>query len=213
MTISFNMIGHHGRLGNQMFQYATLKSIALKHGYDFTIPPSDFNDPYHDHQLFEAFELGSVPKENIRMNDVGQRVSEGHFHFNQTLYDQCPDNTDIFGYFQTEKYFSEFADEVKKDLTFKKNILSIAQEYRKQIDSEEVISLHVRRGDYVSQPWHGCCPMEYYQEALSRLDSKLPVIVFTDDPNWVLNENIFGSDRFYVSQNNSNVFDMSLMTL
>lgn len=213
MTISFNMLGHHGRLGNQMFQYATLKSIAMKHGYDFTIPPSDFNDAYHDHQLFEGFELGSVPQENIRINNVDKRAEEGHFHFNQALYEQCPDNVDIFGYFQTEKYFSEFADEVKKDLTFKESIRTIAQEYRNQIDSDEVISLHVRRGDYVNQPWHGCCPMEYYQKALSMLDSNLPVIVFTDDPKWVLNENIFGSDRFFVSEGNSNLFDMCLMTL
>ena len=91
MTISFNMLGHHGRLGNQMFQYATLKSIAMKHGYDFTIPPSDFNDPYHDHQLFEGFELSSVPQENIRINNVDKRAEEGHFHFNQALYEQCPD--------------------------------------------------------------------------------------------------------------------------
>ena len=93
------------------------------------------------------------------MNNVDKRAEEGHFHFNEALYEQCPDDIDIFGYFQTEKYFSEFADEVKKDLTFKENIRTIAQEYRNQIDSEEVISLHVRRGDYVNQPWHGCCPM------------------------------------------------------
>ena len=55
MTISFNMLGHHGRLGNQMFQYATLKSLADKNNYDFTIPSSDFRDPWHDHQLLEGF--------------------------------------------------------------------------------------------------------------------------------------------------------------
>ena len=213
MTISFNMLGHHGRLGNQMFQYATLKSIASKHGYNFTIPPSDFNDPWHDHQLFEGFELHSLSQENIKFNDVKYRAEEEHFHFNQELYDTCPDDIDLFGYFQTEKYFSDIAADVKKDFTFKKEILSVAKEYRNQIDSSEVISLHIRRGDYVNQPWHGCCSLEYYQTALSMLDSNLPVIIFTDDPKWALSQNIFGSDRFYVSQGNSNLFDMCLMTL
>ena len=213
MTISFNFLGNRGRLGNQMLQYATLKSIATKHGYDFTIPPSDFKDPWHDHQLFEGFELYGLPKENIRINNVSHRAEEGCFHFNQELYENCPDNVDLFGYFQTEKYFSEISDEVKRDFTFKENILSVAKNYRSQIDGNEVISLHVRRGDYVNQPWHGCCPLEYYEQALSMLDKDLPVIIFTDDPNWVLNENIFGSDRFYVSQGNSNLFDMCLMSL
>ena len=76
MTISFNMLGHHGRLGNRMFQYATLKSISQKHGYDFTIPPSNFNDPWHDHQLFEGFELCSLPKENIKYNQNNKKQGE-----------------------------------------------------------------------------------------------------------------------------------------
>jgi len=213
MTISFNLLGNYGRLGNQMFQYATLKSIATKHGYEFTIPPSDFRDPWHDHQLFDAFKLYSLSKSNIRINDAQKRVNEEYFHFDQELYENCPDNVDLLGYFQTEKYFLEISEEVKKDFTFKENILSVAKDYRSQIDSDEVISLHVRRGDYVNQPWHGCCPLEYYQKALSMLDNDLPVIIFTDDPNWVLNENIFESDRFYVSHRNSNLFDMCLMTL
>ena len=53
--IGFNHLGIVGRLGNQMFQYSTLRGIADKHGYDFTIPESDFVDEWNDHQLFEAF--------------------------------------------------------------------------------------------------------------------------------------------------------------
>ena len=75
MTISFNVLGHYGRLGNQMFQYATLKSIASKHGYKFTIPDSNFQDSYHDHQLFEAFELSSLSKDSVRLNEVNKRLS------------------------------------------------------------------------------------------------------------------------------------------
>jgi len=213
MTISFNMLGHHGRLGNQMFQYATLKSIAQKHEYDFTIPPSNFDDPWHDHQLFEGFELFSLPKENIKYNQTQQRVEEEHFHFNSELFENCPDNVDLFGYFQTEKYFCDIADDVKKDFTFKENIMSLAKNYRDEIKSEELISLHIRRGDYVNQPWHGCCSLEYYQQALLTLDDNIPVIIFTDDPKWALEQDIFSSDRFYVSQGNSNLFDMCLMTL
>ncbi len=39
--IGYNTLGTNGRLGNQMFQYASLRGIADKHGYDFCIPPED----------------------------------------------------------------------------------------------------------------------------------------------------------------------------
>ena len=213
MTISFNMLGHHGRLGNQMFQYATLKSIATKHGYEFVVPPSNFVDPWHDHQLFEGFELYSLHKENVRYNNTKKRIEEQFFHFNAFLYENCPDNVDLFGYFQTEKYFKEFKEDIKKDFTFKKNILSPAKEYLNSIGSEDVISIHIRRGDYVNQPWHGCCSLDYYENALSIIDLNCPVIIFSDDPKWVLEQKIFESDRFYVSEGNSNLFDMCLMSL
>lgn len=213
MTISFNMLGHYGRLGNQMFQYATLKSIAKKHNYQFLIPPSDFKDPWHDHQLFEGFNLPSLSQTNIGFNNTKLTVEEGQFNFNEDLYENCPDNVDLLGYFQTEKYFKEIKNEIKKDFTFKDEIYSSAKEYRDSIKTDEVISLHIRRGDYVNQPWHGCCPLEYYENALSKLNDNDPVIIFTDDPEWALNQKFFESDRFYISNGNYNLFDMCLMTL
>ena len=39
--LAFNNIGSLGRLGNQMFEYAALRGIATKHGYEFMIPPPE----------------------------------------------------------------------------------------------------------------------------------------------------------------------------
>ena len=39
--LAFNKLGNLGRLGNQMFEYATLRGISAKHGYDWMIPPYD----------------------------------------------------------------------------------------------------------------------------------------------------------------------------
>ena len=44
--LAFNHLGTLGRLGNQMFQYAPLRGIAAKIGYDFGIPPSNFQDMF-----------------------------------------------------------------------------------------------------------------------------------------------------------------------
>jgi hypothetical protein len=54
--IGYNHLGRNGRLGNQMFQYASLRGIAAKHGYDWCVPPSEFKDQWNDHQLFDAFQ-------------------------------------------------------------------------------------------------------------------------------------------------------------
>ena len=39
--LTFNGIGSLGRLGNQMFEYAAIRGIAAKHGYDWMIPTPD----------------------------------------------------------------------------------------------------------------------------------------------------------------------------
>ena len=57
LMLAFNHLGKLGRLGNQMFQYASLRGIAARRGYDFGVPPSSFSDIWQEHQLFEVFEL------------------------------------------------------------------------------------------------------------------------------------------------------------
>ena len=78
--IGYNHLGRNGRLGNQMFQYAALRGIADKHGYDWCIPPSDFIDQWNDHQLFDAFKLPYV--EHVKM--LGETyLEEKSFTFDQ----------------------------------------------------------------------------------------------------------------------------------
>ena len=89
-----------------MFQYATLRGITDKHGYDFIIPESDFADEWNDHQLFDAFKLPNL-KNRGKVDD--KYLQERQFHFDQELVDKCPDDVSLYGYFQTEKYFSNIA--------------------------------------------------------------------------------------------------------
>ena len=74
--IGFNHLGIVGRLGNQMFQYTTLRGIADKHGYDFIIPESDFADEWNDHQLFESFSNFLILRiEGRLMTSISKNVS------------------------------------------------------------------------------------------------------------------------------------------
>ena len=50
--IGFNALGHLGRLGNQMFQFAALKGIARNRGYEYCIPPSQMQGEWKDHHQY-----------------------------------------------------------------------------------------------------------------------------------------------------------------
>ena len=207
--IGFNHLGIIGRLGNQMFQYAALRGIADKHGYDFTIPESDFNDEWNDHQLFEVFDLPNL-KNRGRVAD--KFLQERQFNYDPELVEQCPDDVSLYGYFQTERYFSHIADSIKEDFTFKKDVVENCKEVMEELS--EPIALHVRRTDYVEKSQdHPPCSMKYYHEALKRFHEKRPVVIFSDDVKWCKEQDIFKPDRFLVSETDNNIYDMCMMTM
>jgi hypothetical protein len=197
MTISYNRLGSNGRLGNQMFQYAGLRGIAAHRGFDWMIPAADsYGDS--NYGLFDCFEMSSVQEKNLGFMNA-QSIATGQFHFSQEFFDTCPDNVNLHDYFQTEKYFENIKDEIKKDFTFKKNILGPCKEIIEDIDNP--IFIHIRRGDYLnSQQAHPVCPIEYYQKALSHFDSDIPALVFSDDIEWCKNQELFSDDRFMMSE-------------
>jgi len=207
--IGFNHLGIIGRLGNQMFQYAALRGIADKHGYEFTIPESNFQDEWTDHQLFEVFNLPNL-KHRGRVAD--RFIQERQFNYDPELVEQCPDDISLYGYFQTEKYFSHIADSIKEDFTFKREVVANCEEVMESIDNP--IALHVRRTDYVEKSQdHPPCSLEYYEDALKKFDHKRPVVIFTDDIKWCKEQEIFKPDRFLVSETQDNIYDLCMMTM
>lgn len=210
--LAFNHLGHLGRLGNQMFQYATLRGIAARRGYDFGIPPSHFENEWRSHQLFEVFDLPHLPKKNIKYLDGGNApvVEERFFHFDQLLLDQCPNDVSLFGFFQSEKYFKHIENSIKEDFTFRSHILEPCKEIFESFDNP--VSLHVRRTDYLTNSAnHHNLDMNYYKNALRYFDER-QVVVFSDDPEWCKEQEIFSDDRFLISESNDNKIDLCLMT-
>lgn len=196
--ISFNNLGRVGRLGNQMFQYAALKGIARRNGYEFCIPFSPELNEWMDHQLCKYFVLD----DNLILSSPSQGSTwqERMFNFDEEFFNSCPDEVDIVGYFQTEKYFISIRDEILKDFHIKGDFERPANEY---------VAMHVRRGDYVtSQSHHPVCPVEYYEKALDIIDSRLPVLVVSDDIDWC-KENVRAD--IYMS-GTSNIEDLFIMT-
>ena len=213
MTVSFNGLGNEGRLGNQMFQYAFIRGMSKRYGYDFIIPDANANR-FDNYGLFDCFELegcktgeGSYP--TLECRDTA---------FNQKFLDECTDNTNYSGVFQTEKYFANATEELRKDFTFHKEILDPCQEFIDNVG--DVIFLHVRRGNsnlvgkrgekwsyQLLQDYHPLMKKEYYLKALSHFDESKKVIVLSDTIDWCKEQDWLQDDRFLFSDSSYEVFD------
>lgn len=210
--LAFNQIGNLGRLGNQMFEYAALRGIASHHGYDWCIPPFHLKG-IENYSLNDCFKLESVKENNIQLKNNFSYIQERFFHFDEELFNECPDNVSLHGFFQSEKYFSHISEQISKDFSFRDEYFDPCQNMMKNFEGQDPIMLHVRRGDpnlvdprgfkwsYVNCPQqHPVQSIEYYENALSYFDDEQPVIVFSDSPEWVKEQKFFSSDRFFISE-------------
>ena len=213
--IGFNALGRMGRLCNQMFQYAALRGLSSKNGVEICIPyyQNAVDDGIGNMlrtELFDSFNL--KVKTGLLNNGHAPVVHERFFHFDQELFDHCPDHISLQGYFQTEKYFKHIEHQIRAEYTFVDDILEPSIEMIRSIDNP--IALHIRRGDYViNSENHFNLPLEYYEAALKHFNDDRNVIVFSDDSKWCHEQPLFSDDRFIISDNDDNRVDLCLMSL
>ena len=213
--IGFNALGRMGRLCNQMFQYAALRGLSSKIGAEICIPyyqqaVDDGIGNMLRTELFDSFNL--KVKTGLLNNGHAPVVQERFFHFDQELFDHCPDHVSLQGYFQTEKYFKHIEHQIRDEFTFFHEILDPCKEMISSVSNP--IALHIRRGDYIiNSENHFNLPIEYYEAALKYFDDDRNVIVFSDDSKWCHDQSLFSDDRFIVSDNDDNRVDLCLMSL
>ena len=197
--IGNNRIGCNGRLGNQMFQYASMRGIASVKGFDWVVPPENY-DHTANYALFETFKMTNVQEKNIGFVE-GETLKETIHCYDENLVDSCSDNTNLDGFFQTEKYFENIVDEIRSDFTFKDEYLKPCKEFIDSLDTTPIF-LHVRRGDAIGKEhYHPVAPISYYVEALKRFDKDTSCFVFSDDLDWCKSQELFKSDRFLFNDN------------
>ena len=177
-----------GALGNQMFQYASLRGIADKCNTEWKIPKPGSTTIYYN--LFDIFKMSSVTENNFINKENYPNLRAKSFRFDPSLF-LLNQNYNLNDYLQTEKYFAHIKDDILKDFSFKESF-NIEEEY---------IFIHVRRTDYVKLPnHHPVCTMEYYNKALKYFPENIMVKVFSDDLEWCKNN--FIGDRFIIKDNN-----------
>ena len=160
-------------------------------------------------ELYDAFDI--YPK-NQGLLPTNEYVQEAYFHFDQDLYNECPDNCSIVGYFQSEKYFNNIREEIVRDFTVKKQYRDDCKLILTAFDHP--IALHVRRGDFlINSLNHHNLSMRYYKNALECFDEDRQVIIFSDDPDWCYKQKLFASDRFIIPKSDSPYHDLYLCLL
>jgi hypothetical protein len=219
--IGFNVLGQLGQLGNQMFQVAALRGIASHKGYNFCFPIT--NDVYVDHlgnklrvDIQNVFTLQNVSPLNIQFIDPGRpTVAEGTFHFNEKLFDECPDWVTLQGFFQSEKYFAHDKGMVREMFTFRPEIIEGARAMVNSLNKAPV-ALHIRRGDFLRNSGnHHNLELEWYARALDKIDlGGRQVAIFSDDPAWCKKQKLFeDDDKFLISEGNTHYTDLAMMSL
>ena len=204
------------QFGSQMGQYAGLYAVSKKLNLEIKL----FDEYIHQFRgvkLFDAFELdhhrcsiSDVPPIDKKFSLKDIKVDLDVFSLDPAL------NWDIDGWFHLYHYWHEYQDDLIKIFQFKSNILNQAISNIKKVRESEsypIVSLHVRRGDYL-QVASLNLTLDYYSEAISIFLEKFPyfkLLVFSDDIDWC-KEYIVGDNVFY-SENNSNYVDMCMMSL
>lgn len=148
-------------------------------------------------------------------------VVEPHFHYWPGIM-EVSHNAYLAGYWQSEKYFSDVAETVRADFTFRLSLSRQNAELAERIGQTMAVSLHIRRGDYASNPKanaaHGLCSLEYYRQAVQHVAEHIECpefFIFSDDIAWAKSNLKIDFPCWYVDQNQGaeSYNDMRLMSL
>jgi hypothetical protein len=207
----------NGGLGNQMFQYAIAKSIAITHNTQLYIDTTflDHNSISSDSFTARSFELSIFPRvvgekmisrpqsrrrlfdylKYMMVSKLAYLFHEQRFDFDSNVLNISPP-VKLEGFWQSEKYFARNERLIRQQFLFP--LEKIGRANNLLIDnmqkSQNPISVHVRRGDYTSlnlHQKHGACGIEYYEEGIRRMKEMFPsakFFFFSDDMDWVKNE-------------------------
>lgn len=234
-----------GGLGNQMFQYAAGLSVATRNNAELFLDLEYLNNnvvhngfelntifnisymPSSDNQIKSILGLRSnkwIFKSLLRLNFkflTGSHLYvQPYFSYDKKFNKIC-DNNYLIGYFQSEKYFSNIKDLIRKHFRFKKNLSKKNLHFLRLIKNTNSVSIHVRRGDYVTNQKvsniHRICSINYYKKAISYIKKNIEnphFYIFSDDKEWVIKNFNFERRSTIISLNlnKQNYVDMLLMS-
>lgn len=219
-----------GGLGNQMFQYVFGRYLSIKHKtllkYHFT------NALFNTQRRFEldVFNIKTAEASSEDLQKFGiiqNRVLNRLFYlfdercgiqFNKHIMTQrypytfnsnyltIKDNSYIQGYWADERYFKNIENIIRKEFTPKEKLDEKNQKILEKIQKTNSVSIHVRRGDYVTnKTGPKFIGLDYYKNATKNIEKKVKnsvFFVFSDDIPWCKkNLDQFFNDAHYINYN------------
>lgn len=201
--ISFSQLGEFGRFGNQLFQYAFLRTSAMRIGTQFFCPPWLGEKIFHLNDSDLKCDI-FVPTSQYNENPYSPGINKEAF--------LVRDGVDVAGFFQSARYFSR--EDALLWFSFKEDVFIDVREKYKNIDFSSATALHVRLGDYLkpSLVFYPAKPA-YFKKALRILKPSGPVIIFSE--NTEITKKYLGDiqeNSIYI-EGNKDYEDFYLMTL
>ena len=212
-----------GRLGNQMFQYAFALSTSKRLKTNFFLD----DDEHYSNELCDFFELKSFKNtllSKLRRNSFNKKeynlnfIEVNHknpFSVNARL---LVNNNCIYdGFFQSELFFYEYRDLVKKEFTIKKKHFVNCLDLLNINKNKPIVVLHIRRTDYLKYGNENLggenltLPLDYYNLCLKKINNldNYNIVFVTDDPSFV-------KTNFYhlnpiISSSESSIVDFQIL--
>lgn len=199
-----------GGLGNQCFIYAAARAAAVRADAELTLDGSYFLEDKIYRRRFALGDFNCAGKRpaNVakplrlfrkmryallrdRLSQLGNYVCDRRPFMFRPLPTNWHGTLTVDGYFQSERYFQDVADQILADFTLKDSTWIEHDPLALQIRAtESSVFLHVRSYKEVPGEEDGRCAMrlvQYYRDALARLEGLLQsgrVFVFSDDVEW-----------------------------
>lgn len=220
----------YGGLGNQLFEYAFARAKQLETGdkaliiNTYLFENFQFEDSLKYFDIPEDIVFIKKPRRLIRSISELHRLigHEGVYRLlsplggyiwrvNKYKQIECKKKYNIiYGYFQAERFFSQYSEKIKHELRVKK--ISFASSFYDKIVGSDSVCIHIRRGDYCQQNLI-ICDLVYFKKAITLMKRKLDnpqFFVFSDDINWV-KDNLNISGLNYVDEKGKDYEELSLM--
>ena len=223
-----------GGLGNQLFQYAAGRAVALHHKVPLKLDLTIFEtNKLHNGYRLDQFAIQSdiATKNEIfnlkggnsvlfsALRKAGFVKRKSYFkekrssHFDASIFK----NNFIYldGYWQNELYFSDIRELLLRELSPISSMNDLGNAYLEPIKNSNSVSLHVRRGDYLNLKNVGVLDVDYYMKAVEyiRTNVEKPIFfIFSDDLEWCKNSLGFLEGCIYVDRTQTEIDDLKLMS-
>ena len=223
-----------GGLGNQLFQYATGRAVALHHKLPLKLDLTVFETyKLHNGYRLDQFAIqADIAAENEIINlkggnnvlfaalrKAGLFKRKSYFKEKRSSYFDARifKNNFVYldGYWQNELYFSNIREVLLRELSPIGSINDFGCDYQEPIKKSNSVSLHVRRGDYLNLKNINVLDVDYYMKAVEyiRKSVEKPIFfIFSDDLDWCKKSLGFLDGCIYVDRTQTEIDDLKLMS-